>query len=743
MLAAVTLFASCSQEEIVSKTDGESLVSFTVTTPELGSRAADGNYDGDGTKITKLYYAVYDETVGEIVPAISNTDKDDIEDIEDEDFTGGTTKLELPLLNGHKYSLIFWAQNSVCPYSINWTDKTIKLNETNLMSNQENYDAFYAYVEPFVVSGAKHDNVELKRPFAQLNIATTQRDLADVVEYYNLPAVSDTKIEVKAATSMSLVTGNVYDVKPLVYNLAPFGSLAPHADVFPAATESDVYQAISLNYLLVGADKELVDIKMSCNSGASLDREFKNVPVQRNYRTNIYGNLYTSPTDWTVIVKPGFDGDYEPADQLAAVFEKGGEVTLYTDVELKKFLTLGEGKNVTINLNGNTITGPITGTSEKPTSYLFYVDGGTLEIKGEGKIETKQAYYSIPVWVNEGTVNIYGGEFYNAGDGCDLIYASGNGIVNIYGGYFRATDREGNEDGTLNTNTALNKQDAARATAKINVYGGSFYKFDPANNLSEGPNTNFVAEDHTSVQVGDNYVVTKGTAVADYTGLAAAIESAQDGAIITLATNVDLKGAPLRFNKGKVITIDLNGNNITADIFTESNGTISAGTSDSYAFWVENGTLNIKGEGIVKTQACKYSMAVYATGGVVNISGGEFYNAGEGSDLIYASGTGEGDGAQGAIINISGGVFKANKKQAFVEGNNNEYSVLNIKDYYRGATVSGKVDVPATKYAQINVTGGSFYKFNPADNVSEGANTNFVSVGYVSKPSGDWYVVSK
>ena len=43
MLAAVTLFASCSQEEIVTKTDGESLVSFTVTTPELGSRADIGD----------------------------------------------------------------------------------------------------------------------------------------------------------------------------------------------------------------------------------------------------------------------------------------------------------------------------------------------------------------------------------------------------------------------------------------------------------------------------------------------------------------------------------------------------------------------------------------------------------------------------------------------------------------------------------------------------------------------------
>ena len=68
---------------------------------------------------------------------------------------------------------------------------------------------------------------------------------------------------------------------------------------------------------------------------------------------------------------------------------------------------------------------------------------------------------------------------------------------------------------------------------------------------------------------------------------------------------------------------------------------------------------------------------------------------------------------------------------------------MNIKDYYRGAKVSGKVDVPANNYAKINVTGGSFYKFNPADNVSEGAGTNFVSAGYDSKASGDWYVVSK
>ena len=76
MLAAVTLFASCSQEEIVTKTDGESLVSFTVTTPELGSRAAEEATTpaiGTGATATDLYYAVYDETIGEIVTTLSKT----------------------------------------------------------------------------------------------------------------------------------------------------------------------------------------------------------------------------------------------------------------------------------------------------------------------------------------------------------------------------------------------------------------------------------------------------------------------------------------------------------------------------------------------------------------------------------------------------------------------------------------------------------------------------------------------
>ena len=161
-------------------------------------------------------------------------------------------------------------------------------------------------------------------------------------------------------------------------------------------------------------------------------------------------------------------------------------------------------------------------------------------------------------------------------------------------------------------------------------------------------------------------------------------------------------------------SIDLNNNNIDAPLFSESNGEIIEGGTDSYAFWVkEGGELVIDGEGLVKTQPCKYSMAVWADGGNVTINGGTYENAGEGSDLIYAS--------NGGNVTINGGTFKPCEKQSGVDGTKNTHSALNIKDkdYQSGAS-------------SIIVKGGKFYNFNPANNLSEGPNTNFVAEGYES-----------
>ena len=44
--------------------------------------------------------------------------------------------------------------------------------------------------------------------------------------------------------------------------------------------------------------------------------------------------------------------------------------------------------------------------------------------------------------------------------------------------------------------------------------------------------------------------------------------------------------------------------------------------------------------------------------------------------------------------------------------------------------------------SSITVNGGTFYKFNPADNLAEGANTNFVSENHAVNKEDDWYSVT-
>jgi hypothetical protein len=192
--------------------------------------------------------------------------------------------------------------------------------------------------------------------------------------------------------------------------------------------------------------------------------------------------------------------------------------------------------------------------------------------------------------------------------------------------------------------------------------------------------------------------------------LMAAIEAAADGATVQLSSDVTLTNA-LVINKN--ITIDLNGKNLTGGLFAESNGAMNEGNTDSYVFWVKEGAkLTITGEGNVVSQAAAYSMAVWAQGGEVIINGGNFYNAGKGSDLIYAS--------AGGKVTVNGGKFVACEKQAGVEGTNEERSALNAKDkdYVAGQT--------------FVVKGGTYFHFDPANNTSEGVGTNFVADGYKS-----------
>ena len=152
------------------------------------------------------------------------------------------------------------------------------------------------------------------------------------------------------------------------------------------------------------------------------------------------------------------------------------------------------------------------------------------------------------------------------------------------------------------------------------------------------------------------------------------------------------------------------------DVIVELNGKTITSSVDG--FEAAAGTLAINGPGKVSAASTKGEpyCAVWAYGNaVVNIYGGEFeagYPAGDYNDLIYAK--------ENASINIYGGTF-------YNSGKENSF-VLNLKDADRAT-------------ASITVYGGSFEKFNPADNESENAGTSFVADGYKVEQEGDFYTV--
>ncbi|MBP3497481.1 MAG: hypothetical protein J6K33_06585, partial [Alistipes sp.] len=170
-------------------------------------------------------------------------------------------------------------------------------------------------------------------------------------------------------------------------------------------------------YLLVN-DRQLVDLVFNFTDGTTtFERKYYQVPVQRNYRTNILGQIISSPMDFTVEIKPGFNDPDEnldaqtqtfkvsTAEELAAALTtkvekhiKNLEIILLNDIDLPISSlgqqTGGSGEykvgtadtdNITIDLNGNKLNITTTYWSAlgaKNDNALFTIKNGAMTSTG-------------------------------------------------------------------------------------------------------------------------------------------------------------------------------------------------------------------------------------------------------------------------------------------------------------------------------------------------------------------------
>ena len=405
------LFAtSCSQNELVDNSvDGGNYVSatFTLSSPEggLGSRAE----IGDGTKVNKVVCAIFDEKGAEMP---------DLREILA--FESQTAKYSKRLAKGQNYRAVFFAyhaaEGSDDPKYYDITDlKNINIKEA--VSNIEERDAFTNYVD--IKEGETmqpiEKNVTLYRPFAQLNLGSYYDDWEAAVSAG--VTIAQTKIVVSNVyTVFSAYEDKVEgDTKEVTFDLNQIPTEPLKADINGDGYEEQ-YKYLALNYLLVGDkanEKNLTDITFVWKNqdGSKTNHpvtEFKNIPVQRNYRTNIIGWLLTNPADFNITIDERFEKpDYNITAIDGTVFVEDVAEVLPNDGFMDLPQNVATIANKHITADGTAIVlNELPANAERGVLYIknSTINAETfLEINGQFTIIIRNCHLNVETLLRNNT----------------------------------------------------------------------------------------------------------------------------------------------------------------------------------------------------------------------------------------------------------------------------------------------------------------------------------------------------
>ena len=312
-IAIVLFVTSCSENEL-STFSPEELAQVQLSIDVENKLATRVISDGAGANT--LVYAIYDEEGKTIVP------KTKVENIND---LKRGHQITLPLLYGKTYTSVFWAQNSACTsYTIS-DDMEVTVDYTGL-NNDETRDAFFAS-ETFTVNTLDYKKeVTLRRPFAQVNVGSYKYEV-EMAEKLGFKVTKSSATIKGVSNKLNLITGktsgyvdvetDVVEKNELVQDVEYESATIPAEDLCVDIDDDgtkEEFSYLSMSYILADGDangtKEdsegrtthEMSFTFSDNSGNDIvfSSGLQAVPIQRNWRTNILGQvLSTEP------IKPG------------------------------------------------------------------------------------------------------------------------------------------------------------------------------------------------------------------------------------------------------------------------------------------------------------------------------------------------------------------------------------------------------------------------------------------------------
>ena len=399
MAAMLLGTASCSSDMEPEMNDG--MVQFTIELPgNVESRAI-----ADGNTANKLTVAVYDKDGKELTDIRVNQD------------IPHQTTVSFQLVKGQTYSFAFWAQAEGAPYTFDTANKTVNVSYDGAKSNDETRDAFYAYRADLTVTGPMSETIYLYRPFAQLNYGAS--DYQDAIK----AGVNATKSAVTvnhAATAFNLETGVTTGDRAVTFTQ----EILPN-DPETLTVEDKTYQWMAMNYFLVPSNQANIETSLQLyedgNAEAVRDITVPNVPVEKNHRTNIVGNLFTEDVNFLVIIDERFDQPDYNVDINGRPYLTAGKIQV--GVAGEQYATVAEAiaaaNGETVYLGAGTYDEAITAT-----------DGQTVSIASAGGLSAADVTITKQIKAEAGsTLNLNAVNIVNSGTGD----AAANGAIHVEG----------------------------------------------------------------------------------------------------------------------------------------------------------------------------------------------------------------------------------------------------------------------------------------------------------------------
>lgn len=314
--AAALLLASCSQEEAPKMEATNSTYSVKVQLPaDIATRAF-----SDGYTATQLTVAVYDAATNNYVTTVNA------------EFPANQleTVVNFELAYNKSYKMFFFAQSpeSAEVYTINTTDAILNVDYTKMNSDgnlKDAYDCFYRLeTTPVITPSVESSTIYLTRLVCQVNWGTDDlmKDaIANEDAFGTNGQYIRTTFNGQAYTQWQMLNEAVVDASLTNVTFTNFAAPAFINEEFPV----EGYDYVAMQYLLTTKNQSstfnaTLDINNggNPNGAAIMDNysvEVSSVPVQQNFRTNIFGGLLTSDykvtvEKWPYYWQPDYDVEY-------------------------------------------------------------------------------------------------------------------------------------------------------------------------------------------------------------------------------------------------------------------------------------------------------------------------------------------------------------------------------------------------------------------------------------------------